>query len=762
MTPRAVFVCCLTLAWGTFCAGAATLQVLPDTAPLTGTNSLSDAYVSGLDRFMLTETEKLSHERARHWRRDFRAGAEGYVASVATNRQQLARMLGVRDARVAFDAPTLAATLSQSAVLGETATHTLYEIRWPVLGGFQAEGLLLEPRAKPVVQNIIHIPHAGITPEQLLGLAQGGQAASAGFSFPAQGCRMVLPAVVSRAKRTYLSEVPNPYYGKQYAAMPGGKVMPNREFVYRPAYTMGRHIIGYEVQEVLALADWFSKENSQAGLRVEGWGDGGMLAFYAGALDPRISETVVAGYFCSRENLWQEPIDRNVFGLLREFGDAEIATLIAPRKLTVVAVPGPVETVTRDKGEGGAPGELVSPEIGAVTREFEKARDLVKPFASLHWITLALEPEKALSPRLPDGAKLFKGAVRVPDAEAREKRLVQGMNAFSQHLLAVSPASRREFMSKLDYASLQDYDRSAEAYRDYYREEIMGRIRTPKLPLNPRSRLVAETEKYACYEVVLDVLPDFMLYGYLLLPKDVKSGEKRPVVVTQHGRGGTPRTVMSLEQGGLKTYHAIAPRLAEKGYVVFAPQNPYIFEDRYRQLQRKANPLKLSLYSVIHAQYEQMFEWLKTVPQADASKVAFIGQSYGGKTAVRVPPVMPGFCLAITTGDFNEGVTKMASTLYPFSFALWDEYEIFEFDLGNTFNYSDLAGLMAPRPFMVERGHSDGVAWDEFVGYEYAFVRRLYTRLKIPERTVIDWFDGGHEIDIDPALAFFDRFLLGK
>ena len=32
---------------------------------------------------------------------------------------------------------------------------------------------------------------------------------------------------------------------------------------------------------------------------------------------------------------------------------------------------------------------------------------------------------------------------------------------------------------------------------------------------------------------------------------------------------------------------------------------------------------------------------------------------------------------------------------------------MFEFDLGNTFNYVDMATLIAPRPFMVERGHFD-------------------------------------------------------
>jgi len=739
---------------------AAQAQPLAGTALLTGTNNLSDAYLEGVDRFMLRETERLAGERHLFWKRDFTAGEQGYLASVETNRQRLARMLGVRDPRVPFAAPEPVATLVCSAALGETETHTLLRIRWPVIGKFQAEGLLLEPKRKPVVQNIVHLPHAGVSPEQVLGLAPGAPAASAsGFAFPAPGCRMVLPAVVGRSKQKYLSEVPNPYYGKQAAAMPGGKVMTAREFVYRPAYTMGRHIIGYEVQEVLALVDWFVKENANAGVRVEGWGDGGMLAFYAGALDPRIGETAVAGYFGCRDNLWREPVDRNVFGLLREFGDAEVATLIAPRKLAVLAVPGPAETVTREKGEGGAPGALTSPDPESVKREVAKARGLVNPFEARRWLTLFRDADTAMKPAVPLAAARFAGEVGTADVAAREGRLVSGMNEFSQQLLALSPATRRAFMSNLDFSSPEAYDRSAQWYRDYYLEEVMGQIRADKLPPNPRSRVVEETAVYVCYEVVLDVLPDFVLYGYLLLPKDLKPGERRPLVVAQHGRGGTPRTVMAPETGGTKTYHAIAPRLAEKGYIVFAPQNPYVFEDRYRQLVRKANPLKLTLYSVIHAQYEQMFAWFKTLPQVDGAKVAFIGQSYGGKTAVRVPPVMPGFCLAISTGDFNEGVTKMASTRYPFSFALWDEYEIFEFDLGGTMNYSDLAGLMAPRPFMAQRGHADGVAWDEYVGYEYALVRRLYTQLKIPERTAIRWFDGGHEIDVEAAIEFFDRFL---
>ena len=83
---------------------------------------------------------------------------------------------------------------------------------------------------------------------------------------------------------------------------------------------------------------------------------------------------------------------------------------------------------------------------------------------------------------------------------------------------------------------------------------------------------------------------------------------------------------------------------------------------------------------------------------------------------------------------------RNASTRAPYSYVWTGEYEIFEFDLGSTFNYAEMAGLIAPRPFMVERGHKDGVAPDEWVGYEYAKVKRLYDTFS-PQRLMwgTDW-----------------------
>jgi hypothetical protein len=61
---------------------------------------------------------------------------------------------------------------------------------------------------------------------------------------------------------------------------------------------------------------------------------------------------------------------------------------------------------------------------------------------------------------------------------------------------------------------------------------------------------------------------------------------------------------------------------------------------------------------------------------------------------------------------------------------------------------------------MVERGHHDGVADDWTVAFEYAKVRHLYAaRLKIPELTEIEWFDGPHTIHGVGTFDFLHRHL---
>jgi cephalosporin-C deacetylase-like acetyl esterase len=270
--------------------------------------------------------------------------------------------------------------------------------------------------------------------------------------------------------------------------------------------------------------------------------------------------------------------------------------------------------------------------------------------------------------------------------------------------------------------------------------------------------MTIDAPRFRGYEVVLDVWPDVFAYGILLLPKDLKPGERRPVVVCQHGLEGRPMDVADPKVDSA-FYHHFGASLADEGFVVFAPQNPYIGDDKFRVIQRMGHPLKLSLFSYILGQHEQILRWLSGLPFVDLERIGFYGLSYGGKTAVRVPPLLDGYALSICAGDFNEWVWKTTTVLAPQSYLLTKEYDMYEFNLANIANYSDLANLMAPRPFMVERGHDDPVSVDGEVAFEYAKVREFYDKMNIGDRTEIEFFNGPHEIHGKGSFEFLKKHL---
>ncbi len=341
----------------------------------------------------------------------------------------------------------------------------------------------------------------------------------------------------------------------------------------------------------------------------------------------------------------------------------------------------------------------------------------------------------------------------------RQKRQFDQLVAFTQKLLRDSDQRRQEtFWNKLDYSSPEKYAKSIEPFRKQLWEEVIGKLPAPTEEMNPRTRQIYDEPKWTGYEVTLDLYPDVFAQGILLLPKGMKPGEKRPVIVCQHGLEGRPQDIVNPKEK-TKYYYSFGAQLADRGYIVYAPQNPYIGQDKFRVLQRKANPLGLSLFSFIVRQHERTLDWLATLPNVDADRMAFYGLSYGGKTAMRVPALLPRYCLSICSGDFNEWVAKNVSVDFRGSYMFSNEYEMPEFNLGHTFNYAEMAALIAPRPFMVERGHDDGVGIDEMVALEYAKVRRLYSKLKLPDETEIEFFAGGHEIHGQGTFRFLEKHL---
>ena len=742
---------------------------LPGTAPLTGQGDFAAQMVDGINDYLVRLASGSPGTRAALWKRDY-SSVENYERSIAPNRERLKKIIGAVDPRVPVVSMELVATLSTPALVANGQGYKVYAVRWAVMEGVTAEGLLLDPDRPPVAR-IVAIGDADWTPEMLAGMAPGVEpAAQFARRLAESGCQVIVPTLIDRADT--------------WSGIPGIKMtnQPHREWIYRMAYEVGRHIIGYEVQKVLAAVDWFTRENlsHSTPIGVVGYGEGGLLAFYSAALDPRIRAAAVSGYFQAREEVWKEPVYRDVWGLLHEFGDAEIASLIAPRALIVEASRGPqIEgppPATRDRAGATPNGHLTTPPTESVRSEIESAHGLLALLKSADRIHLVISGDgrglpgsnAALQTLL--GSLDPKAGIRASgslpkdlrngfEPSLRLHRQFQELVDFTQMLVRRSPVERAKFWSTADASSPERWKETTQSHRDYIWSEVIGRLPAPGVPANPRTRQIYDEPKFRGYEVMLDVWPGVFAYGILLVPKDIKPGERRPVVVCQHGLES--RASETAEPGSdSHYYHRYAAKLAEEGFITYSPQNPYIGRDRFRLIQRKGHPLKLALFSFILGQHERTLDWLSSLPFVNPARIGFYGLSYGGKTAVRVPPLLDRYALSICSADFNEWIWKNTSVESKYSYLLTNEYDMIEFDLANIANYSDLANLMAPRPFMVERGHLDDVAPDEWVAYEYAKVRFFYdTKMKMPENTAIEFFSGPHTINGQGTFEFLRRHL---
>jgi dienelactone hydrolase len=751
---------CLTFLFGIPIVSSGQQVSGPDgTIPLTQEGDLASLMVDGIDRFLLKEIEKAAASRADRFVVDT-SSSEAYELSLKPHREKLAKCLGIQDARMEFDAPEVIVGVGGDPVIAKSEKFTVQAIRWPVLSdpspqgqglaSITAEGLLLTPKGD-IHANMIVVPDAEQTPEQLCGLTEGiDRDSQVARQLAESGCRVVVPALISRHREKRL----------------GRADLTSREYLHRASFELGRTLAGYEVQMSLSMVDWYSRSSKDTPIGIWGNGEGGMEALFVAALDNRISIACVSGFFGPRESSWKEPIERNFAGLLHDFGIQELAMLVAPRRLVVQHVAFLTQTF---EGNGGAPAELAAATEELVQSELNAA--VGRAVKSHEWAVLSArssDRRKAMSAFLAGICVLNESVnqglpVQVTEmdllvaAADRETQLFQQIDRHNQALLRESHFVRKEFMSKLDVSSVEAYEKSSEQYRDIFRKAVIGEFEQPLLPFNARSRKSWETDKWTGHEVMLDVFPDVFAYGVLLLPKDLKPGEKRPVVVCQHGLEGRPTDIF---QGDHAAYHDFAAKLCERGFITFSPQNPYIFTDRFRTLQRKAQPLGKSLFSIIVPQHQQIVNWLKTQPSVDSDRIAFYGLSYGGKSAMRIPALVTDYCLSICSADFNEWVLKNASTRENFSYIWTGEYEIFEWDLGSKFNYAEMAALICPRPFMVERGHFDGVGEDHWVGYEYAKVRNLYAaQLKIGDKTEIEWFVGPHTINGQGSYRFLHKHL---
>lgn len=305
-------------------------------------------------------------------------------------------------------------------------------------------------------------------------------------------------------------------------------------------------------------------------------------------------------------------------------------------------------------------------------------------------------------------------------------------------------------------------------------QEAMGKLpETSSLPaLNTMTLDTLKTERYTRYTIHFRAAKDEVVPAYLYFPVGAKEREKRPAMLVLHGTGDLGKQLVDGKSN--LANRAVAKELAERGYVVIAPDYPsmgelkdYDFsEDRYESGTMKA------IFNHIRC-----VDLLQSLPNVDPKRIGVIGHSLGGHNAMfvaafdtRIKVVVSscGWTLMDYYDIGQEGSKRYGGRLGPWA---QDRYmpllrEKFKLD-GSLipFDFDEVIAAIAPRPFFSNSPINDSNFDVAGVKKGIASAMRVYALLNAEKNLQVRYPEAAHdfptEIRLD-AYRYIDKVLKHK
>lgn len=690
---------------------------LPATALLELPANVFDLQHRQIQDYFLREIAATPARRDQLWK--------DYPQDVEQRRKRLETMLGSAGGGRAA---------AETALLRAWPELKIEEIRVPVEAGHAAHGVVLAPSGgAPRKPALIVIGPEGEPAERFAGIEEGRTPAPWLVHLLARDVLVCLPVMVERTTDHPLSG--------QLRASAGLPLKDRRHILHRLAFVNGRTLTGMEADQVRALVSALGARDDVDPERIGilGRGQGGMTALYAAALDQRLRLAAVSGYFSAREECWREPVDRMIYGQLLEFGDAELAALVAPRPLVV--------------------------DTAAGTVEFERARryfDRHGAGGELRYLAGGFEAMAAESARLLGAAEAtasFELSGRLPTVEVEERRN-RHFEALLDYVRRRNEASDQVRRRRWNLAETPREAREAKA-RELVAElrRMVGETPDDGTPLHPRTRLIKLTDRYAAFDVLLDVVKGVEAYGQLLVPR---SGAGRlPAVIAQHGLGGKPKDVTLQGDSPDTVYHGFGARLAEAGYVVFAPYVtvPIPQAELVNPLVRQAAALGRMRTSIEAAKLRRIVDFLESLDFVDRDRMGYYGLSYGGYSTIWMGPLEPRLRATVVSGHFNDWRRKITNEIERTSYLLHVDEDFYNWDVLGRFTHVELLAAFYPRPVMVEFALRDATTFPPWHERAWSEVSAFARAWEAEDRIARDRFEGRHEIHGIGAFEFLDRWL---
>ena len=700
-----------------------------------------------LERYLDSLATQAYDWRRAKWHRDY-SSARAYSQSVAENREHWRDMLGIwptAEERVPL-AP-------ERHVVAERADHTVYAVTFGTLPGIRSFAHLLVPKHIEAARPAVICQHGmGGTPHSIAGLVEEDDA------YHKFGQRL--------AERGYVVLAPHCINFVDW-----------RNRLHNKALLVGRTLMGLEIWREMRAVDLLETlpEVDSERIGFYGLSQGGKMALWFPPLEPRIRATIISAFYNERtkKQLQASPHYRPFINtqeqsyfepdFLTEFSDYDLGSLICPRPVMIEHGQGDSSYYIESAREEFFPLKDIYERLGIGERcewgEFDGPHEIhgVESFAFLdRWLNDGLPPNRNTAVKSeettpPPPVFVDQDAIQSmrDDTNGQHDRYLDG--------LAEQAYDERAARWRHDYASIDAYAQSVAPNREAWLA-MMGGLppEHEQVPLNPSRHVVAERPDHTVYAVTLGMLPGVRLFGYLLVPKGIAS--PRAAVVTQHGLGGAVQSVAGLlEQDD--AYHSYGRRLAERGYVVFAPHCINGTPRRVR-LHNKAIVVGRRLMGLEIWREMKVIDYLQTLPEVDSERIGFYGLSQGGTMTLWFTPLEPRIKVAVVSAYFNERTRKLNTESEHYrAYVTTDEQH--QYYLGQLLEFSDadLGSLICPRPLFIEQGTQDRAVYYKEAEVEFQHLHAHYAQLGLAERCVWGLFDGKHEIHGRGSFPFLDKWL---
>ncbi len=312
--------------------------------------------------------------------------------------------------------------------------------------------------------------------------------------------------------------------------------------------------------------------------------------------------------------------------------------------------------------------------------------------------------------------------------------------------------------------------RECKSWQDAFRKKLEALLGNSSPPETWKARVekVDELDDHTRHHLLLEAKDFPSLPVYLLIPRNLKKGQRAPGVLCVHGHGehGHETIVGRTELPGVadaikRSNYDYGLQFVRRGYVVAAPcMVPF-----GRRVDRKKyggkDPCAVTFVRMqalgqlpITANLRDLrwsLDLLQDRPEVNGNKLGCAGLSYGGRMTMMVTAIDQRIRVASVSGALNLMQERLSmrhscgSQVIP--------------GLLNFGDYPEIGSLIAPRPCVWETGSRDSLIvpkWDEI------FRGRLtnaYRALGAGQNLHFDKFEGGHRWNGGIAYPLFDKVL---